>query len=86
MSVGLDTSKYGCDGPPPDTWINDCFLLESDNIYFLGSGMILVDAGDYDADGESELLFWHHSFEFDGYELIYNRLTQETAYFWENSF
>jgi hypothetical protein len=36
----------------------------------LGTGLQLVDAGDYDADGKSELLFWYDGYNSNGYDLF----------------
>jgi hypothetical protein len=45
---------------------------------FIGFGLTLIDSGDYDGDGESELLFRYKGGDGDGneygYKLLYNRL------------
>lgn len=41
-------------------------------VRYLGSGMWLVDAGDYDNDGKTELLFAIDRYNRGGYELFYN--------------
>ena len=45
------------------TWLNRA-------IRFLDSGMRLVDAGDYDRDGKSELLFSINRYGIGWYELL----------------
>lgn len=51
----------------PDPW----FIVSPQNaITFLDEGVMLVDAGDYDNDGKSELLFVINRFNDAGYELF----------------
>lgn len=38
----------------------------------VGSSMKLLDAGDYDGDGRSEVLFWIERYNNDGYALYWN--------------
>jgi hypothetical protein len=49
----------------------------------LGSELSLVDAGDYDADGESELLFWYSGYNQDGYTLLFDGLRKQVSYRWK---
>ena len=44
--------------------------------------MELVDAGDYDGDGRSELLFWRGGYNRDGYVLVFDELRQKVEYTW----
>jgi len=82
VCIGLDPGKIGCDNPPLPEWSGNWFLLDSDKIEFLGNEMELVDAGDYDKDGRSELLFWHSGYNRDGYVLIYDHFRQKVEYIW----
>jgi hypothetical protein len=65
---------WKCDGPQKD---GSPFLAQwyaiapTGEIRFLGSGMWLIDAGDYDGDGRSEVLFAVGGFAKDGYRLFY---------------
>lgn len=52
-----------------DAWF---FVDPQKAVRYLGSGMWLVDAGDYDNDGKSELLFAIDRYNRGGYELFYN--------------
>jgi hypothetical protein len=53
----------------PDRW----FLVDRKGmVRYLESGMILVDAGDYDGDGKSELLFSLNDYNRGGYRIYYD--------------
>jgi hypothetical protein len=82
ISVGINTENFNCDGVMPAEWGNNWFLFDNEKIDFLGREMSLVDAGDYDADGQSELLFWHSGYNEDGYVLIYNSFSKMRQYLW----
>ncbi len=82
VSIGIDPKKYQCDGPREPEWSGNWFLLDGEKIEFLGHQMELVDAGDYDHDGRSELLFWHSGYNRDGYVLMYDGLRQKVEYLW----
>ncbi len=49
---------------------------------YLGSQLELVDAGDYDGDGQSEVLFWHSAYNEDGYTLFYDQFRKRLDYWW----
>lgn len=81
VAIELDERRYGCDGPPGDDWATHWFLL-NDAPRLLGVGLDLVDAGDYDGDGASELLFWHSGYNEDGYTLFAKSFSQRTDRWW----
>ena len=83
VAVGLDGNQYGCDGPQPEEWSANWFLIDGKQLDFIGREMTLLDAGDYDGDGKSELLFWHSGYNEDGYILISDSFTQKTAFTWK---
>jgi len=63
---------YGCDGPLDDPFIDQWFAISpAGKIKFLDAGMWLVDAGDYDNDGKSEMVFSIDRYNRGGYELFY---------------
>ncbi|WP_243288486.1 hypothetical protein [Geothrix terrae] len=70
-----------CDGPPDTAWDQHTFLL-SEGATYLGAGLELVGSGDFDGDGQSELLFWHSGYNEDGYLLFSSGLIQKAKYFW----
>jgi hypothetical protein len=68
ITLALKPRKDRCDGPD-DGWNTQTFLVDS-NTGYVGAGVNLVDAGDYDGDGTSELLFWFSGYNKDGYVLF----------------
>ena len=70
--VQVRLGEYRCNGPPDDPFFDYWFALSPTNdITLLGNGMWLVDAGDYDNDGKSELVFSIDRYNQGGYELFY---------------
>jgi hypothetical protein len=60
-----------------DPW----FIVRPDkSTKYLGEGMWLVDAGDYDSDGRSELLFAIDSYNRGGYELFYDDFARHSSF------
>lgn len=81
ISVALNPTRSQCDGPPDTAWLTHWFMV-TDSIRYLGENLSLVDAGDYDADGASELLFWFSGYNKDGYSLFYEGLQKRVDYQW----
>jgi len=69
IAVELDPRAWTCDAMRDSDWDVHWFLLE-DQPLLLGVSLELLDAGDYDADGKSEVLFWHANDEDEGYTLF----------------
>jgi hypothetical protein len=66
-------SEYRCDGPDEEAFLDYSFAVSPTNeVTLLGAGLWLVDAGDYDQDGKSELVFAIDRYDAGGYELYYN--------------
>ena len=62
-----------CDGPPDEAFTSQWFVITPEQqVRFLGSNMWLVDAGDYDNDGKSELVFSIDDNNRGGYKLFYD--------------
>ncbi len=69
----MKRAEYRSDGPIAGGGPFDAqwYVVEPTGaIRFLDSGMRLVDAGDYDRDGKSELLFSINRYGIGGYELL----------------
>lgn len=49
-------------------------------VRYLGSGMRLVDAGDYDNDGKSELLFSISQYNRGGYRIFYKEFAKQAEF------
>jgi hypothetical protein len=84
IAVSFDPKLANCDGPSQSGWWPNWFLLPgaSQQPQALGEGLWLVDAGDYDGDGRSELLFWFSGYNRDGYVLFSGRGFDRTDYLW----
>jgi hypothetical protein len=70
----LNLAGYACDGPIDDGGPFDSqwyIVNPTGDVRYLGSGMWLVDAGDYDNDGKSEVLFAVSGYDEGGYRLYY---------------
>lgn len=81
VALGLDLRRNTCDGPPESAWAAHSFVLGADVLY-LGQDLSLVDAGDYDSDGASEVLFWYSGYNDDGYTLFYDGFRKHVDYHW----
>ena len=79
-AVQLDELRHGCDIADAE-WTMHWFLIQ-DTVQFLGKALTLVDAGDYDADGESEVIFWFSGYNRDGYTLFYDGLQRRVDFLW----
>jgi hypothetical protein len=79
----LRLEGWRCDGPTDESgpfetqWY---FVDPAGTIRFLDSGMWLVDAGDYDNDGKSELVFAINRYDVGGYELFYDEFTKHAVF------
>jgi hypothetical protein len=82
VAVSLRPSLKSCDGPTDTAWWSNWFFLSGDSVRFLDNGMSLLDAGDYDADGQSEVLFWFSRYNEDGYTMFVQELSERLDYMW----
>jgi len=74
-------TPYRCDGPPDDEFVDQWFAISpSKKIKFLGKAMWLVDAGDYDNDGKSEIVFSIAGYNRGGYELFYDAFDKRATF------
>lgn len=81
VGLALDSAINTCDGPPDDAWKSQWFVV-GETVKSIGAELSLVEAVDFDADGRSELLFWHSGYNQDGYVLLDDTLTQTTPLLW----
>lgn len=84
IAVSLDPKLNECDGPADPAWDPNWFVIPAGGSQpvFLADGLWLVDAGDYDDDGRSELLFWFSGYNRDGYVLFADELATRVDYLW----
>ena len=80
ISLALKHRKDMCGGLD-EGWDTQTFLV-NDQTSYIGANFTLVDAGDYDANGTSELLFWLSSYNKDGYILFSPNNSVTTEYSW----
>lgn len=81
--VRLGLNGYACDGPEDDDspFIGHWYVIDpSGASRLLGTGMIPIDAGDYDGDGKSEILFSVSGYNQGGYRLFYNDFSRSTEF------
>lgn len=77
----VNLSGSECDGPPDEAFTSQWFVVTPEHqVRFLGSGMWLVDAGDYDNDGKSELIFAIDDYNRGGYELFYKDFSRSAIF------
>jgi len=77
----LRLKGYRCDGVSSDPFGGQWFTINPDGrISFLGQDMWLVDAGDYDNDGKSEVVFAIAGYNRGGYELFYDDFKKHVAF------
>jgi len=74
--------------PYADCWENTgereeraWFFIDREPVY-LGTSMELLDAGDYDNDGHSEIIFWHSGYNEDGYMIVSVNPYKVSKFFW----
>lgn len=61
-----------------DAW----FYVAGKEVRYLGSNMLLVDAGDYDGDGKEEAVFKVQRYNNDGYVLFYGGFKEKAEFSW----
>ena len=82
VSVGINDKARRCEGANQKHHDKYWFYIKGDHVDSVGKDMDLVDAGDYDNDGNSEFIFWYSGYNKDGYILMYNNFKQEIRYTW----
>jgi hypothetical protein len=78
--ASLALSPYRCDGPVDDAFDSQLFAISpAGQIQYLDQGLWLVDAGDYDGDGKSELVFAIDRYDAGGYALYYGDFSKHAT-------
>jgi hypothetical protein len=79
--VQMLLAGYRCDGPLEGAFVNQWFAIgPRREIRFLGEAMWLVDAGDYDNDGKSEVVFSISGENRGGYALFYDDFKRHAVF------
>ena len=81
LALRLKLPNNACEFTAGPEWSAHWFFAGQDTVY-LASELELVDAGDYDGDGQSEVLFWHSRYNEDGYTLFYDQFRKRVDYWW----
>jgi hypothetical protein len=79
----LNLTGWRCDGPEDDggPFDGQWYVVEPQGaIRFLDTGMWLVDAGDYDNDGKSEVVFAIGRYDLGGYEIFYDDFKKHAVF------
>jgi len=79
----LHLTGWECDGPQEagSPYIDHWYAVApTGKIVLLGSGMWLLDAGDYDGDGKSEVLFAIDGYDLGGYRFFYQNFNKSAEY------
>ena len=81
--VRMALADYRCDyiidedSPFDDQWF---VISPSKKVKYLGAGMNLIDAGDYDNNGKSELMFTISGQNEGGYKLFYDGFKKHATF------
>jgi hypothetical protein len=79
--VQIALQPYRCDGPEDHEFLDQWFAVSPEReVGILDEGMWLVDAGDYDNDGKSELVFSISRYNRGGYEIFSNDFGQHATF------
>jgi hypothetical protein len=91
VSIHLEGCKCGMSDDP---FLPQLFLFRADKLFNLmvltstrphsidSLSLFFIDSGDYDGDGESEVLFFVSGYNEDGYALFYDSFQKEVLYTW----
>lgn len=81
--IQLRLEPYLCDFmlDHGDPFLDHWFTVSPDKkVSYLGESLILVDAGDYDNDGQSEVIFQIVEHDFGGYKIFYKDFAKYSAF------
>jgi hypothetical protein len=82
--VEMNLTPYNCDfaiEEESSPFVTQWFIISpSGQVTFLDAGMWLVDAGDYDGKGKSDLLFSIDRYNRGGYELFYDDFKKRATF------
>jgi hypothetical protein len=83
IQLGFGLQHIDCGGKAdpecPPRWF---YVPNNGSPIYIGKEMKVVDAGDYDGDGTSEVIFWKQSYNLDGYVLFFDGFKRKAQYLW----
>lgn len=72
---------YACDGPLEGAYAEQTFAISPTNdVRLLGEGYRFLDAGDFDNDGQSEVIFVINQYNVGGYAIFANDFGQHAVF------
>jgi hypothetical protein len=81
MTIAVEGAYYCGGGDGDGSFDVQGFAIDPDGkAQFLGAGLTLLDAGDYDADGQSELVFALSLYNRGGYVLFSKDFAEQTRF------
>ena len=83
LLIDISLKGYSCDGPLESggPFDGQWYLIRPSGIVeFVGTAMWLVDAGDYNNDGQSEVIFAINAYNTGGYRLYYQDFKKSIEY------
>jgi len=82
IQISFNLKNSSCEGKS-DAWCKRYwFYISEEKVKFIGENLEPVDAGDYDNNGQSEVLFWKSGYNKDGYQLFYNQFEKSIEKSW----
>jgi hypothetical protein len=83
VQLALDDSAVrNCDSLRNQAFDSRWFYVGDTTVRPIGQSLELIDAGDYDKDGHSEVMFHKSGYNYDGYVLLYDSLQREAIFEW----
>lgn len=87
VSVEVVPKVKRCDFDGEYIWTDYWFFVDGRQARYLGNEMSFLDAGDYDGDGRSEVLFWRGNAAWwgaqDGYVMFYDDFRKSIEDLWK---
>ena len=74
---GSECEMLGDNSPFMRQWFT---VNPEQHVSHLGEGMMLIDAGDYDDDGRSEVMFKTHGYNRGGFKMFYNDFSTHASF------
>ncbi|MBD3407039.1 MAG: hypothetical protein GF411_13050 [Candidatus Lokiarchaeota archaeon] len=82
VSASFHPKHLECDGPLDKTWYPIWFFV-ADRTEMIGFNLEFLDAGDYDGDGKTEVIFEYTGYNEDGYVLYEPESGKKYEYLWK---